>query len=112
MTMPKVRTESTSTKKKPYSRSIKSLKELRDLQVNILPSSSEMGDSEKSFNMSVASNQSAEADKHSPTNKDIMTFLESIKKQQCTKSDLSKLERAMSSKIDDVKLHAEKNSKI
>lgn len=60
--------------------------------------------------ISVESSPDAGTSKPNPTNKDIMQFLEAMKKQQCTKGDLAKLETAMSSKIEEVKTHAVKNS--
>lgn len=68
-----------------------------------------MADTKDSM-ISIQSSPEADPSKPSPTNKDIMQFLEKMKKQQCTKGDLSKLETAMSSKIDEVKTHAVKNS--
>lgn len=118
--MPKVTIAKVSTKKKPYTRTIIKLKQLRDLQGSKLSNSAKMDDeiSGVSVESSPALDNSTTSDgsqasvvaKKNPTNKDIMAFLESMKKQQCTKDDLSKLETAMSSKIDEVKSTAEENT--
>lgn len=49
------------------------------------------------------------ANKSSPSNTDLMAVLQSMQKQQCTKADLSKLEEAMTNKIDIVKSEAAAN---
>lgn len=104
--MPREKKKS-SAPTKPYSRSINRLKSLRDLQNKpIVQAKMSAKDTDISLDSSSSLNESIK----SPSNKDLLTILMSMKQQQCTKTDLSKLEAAMSSKIDEVKTTAETNS--
>lgn len=107
--MPKEEKQKLAPKKprKPYIRSITKLNTLRDLQVN-QAANRKMDDT--ITNSSLDSSAGTIDSIKSPSNKDLMSILMSMKNQQCTKTDLSKLEAAVSSKIEEVKTTAETNS--
>lgn len=93
---------------KPYIRSTTKLQNLRDLQV--IPTAMAKPDT-KSSTLPIDTSTSSMESIESPSNKDLMTLLKSMKNQQCTKDDLSKLEATVTNKIDEVKTTAENNTR-